>query len=270
MDPITGIAIGGGLLSGIGNYFGGKEQNKINERMQRETNAINQAMAREQMAFQERMSNTAHQRESADLLAAGLNPILSGMGGSGASSPSGASSTAVAPRSTMGDVLKDSMNSGLTMASTMSDLNMKNAATSKALAETANTLEQAKVINNNITSGRISNEIAEGTKFDVMRSQAFSAKKMASDAAKAHHSAQREGVALTVDKADMGRAVQQSEQDKDYLPYDNIIKRVGSALDTVTSAINIPRMLTRPTVRPNSPAEKRALEKAGRKGLKVK
>ena len=74
MDPI----IGGALISSAFGLFGQNKANKANAR----EGKLNRA-------FQERMSSTAHQRETKDLEAAGLNRIL-GLSKGGASTPGGA------------------------------------------------------------------------------------------------------------------------------------------------------------------------------------
>lgn len=79
----------------------GLSQNYAREQMQFQTEANAKAMAfskeeaEKNRQWQERMSNTAHQREMADLIAAGLNPVLTAMGGNGAAVTSGASASGV-------------------------------------------------------------------------------------------------------------------------------------------------------------------------------
>lgn len=117
-DKIVGsLPIVGDIVSGI---FSGKEASK-------------------QRKWQERMANTSHQREVADLRAAGLNPILSGTGGAGAATPSGAQAAVPDYGRGLSSALQLKMQKQMTDAQ-VNNLNasaeLSRAGAAKAIAET--------------------------------------------------------------------------------------------------------------------------------------
>lgn len=76
---LTPVPSGGSpLASGLFSLAGMALQNKYNKEA-----------AQQAQAFSAQQSSTAHQREVVDLRAAGLNPILSGIGGAGAATSAG-------------------------------------------------------------------------------------------------------------------------------------------------------------------------------------
>lgn len=105
MEPTTTAALIGGLGSIIGGLF--------SDSGQRDANRTNLTIARENRAFQERMSNSAYQRASRDLEAAGLNRILAL--GNPASSPSGAMATMQNARAGTGRGLSDAASTAMAL-----------------------------------------------------------------------------------------------------------------------------------------------------------
>lgn len=71
-----------GKFERAGRWYNGFMEASNNSQYERQL-----SLQKQQQAWETMMSNTAHQREMADLEAAGLNPLLTATGGSGASTP---------------------------------------------------------------------------------------------------------------------------------------------------------------------------------------
>lgn len=117
----------GDIFGPVLGYIGQRQANDANKDIAHNANVMAQANAREQMQFQERMSNTAHAREVADLKNAGLNPILSV--NAGASSPNGA-----AGGTTTGAPQQNTMSGIVSTALEMKQMRMAVAKQEKELA----------------------------------------------------------------------------------------------------------------------------------------
>lgn len=138
-------AIAGAATSIGGNIFSAKQNQKYSKHLMNIQNQFNAEEAEKQRNWEEKMSNTAHQREMSDLEQAGLNPVLSA--NSGAVTPTGATASSsqqsAAKIANLGDTMINAYNAYLTAKKIGLDEDKTPSEIKKNIAEAKNMTSQA-------------------------------------------------------------------------------------------------------------------------------
>jgi len=214
---IIGLAQSGGFAGDM--LTGGAYSNNA---AIRDANQQNVNLAKEQMAFQERMSNSAYERATADMRRAGLNPALAYQNG-GASTPSGSLATVQAERP--GDVgagFANSAKSAANLSASMQNLT----------ADTGQKESTVKLNNANADVAAVQAQKITATAKETETNTRL----LEQNLQKAKHETKKAQAEAKIKEAEAPVVEAQSKYDKAAAGYDAIADRVLNAIGGITSA----------------------------------